>query len=125
MTLNRNAKRNALQMNFIYLITDHKIIANEFNKYLVSIGGSVGNSQSNIMNDAFHTYLADKPNCTLKFKLTNVTEIIDIINKMSSSGVDDLSNKVIKHIQEIIVEPLTIIINQMLNTGVFPDSPLF
>ena len=51
------------------------------------------------MNDAFHTYLTDKPNCTLKFKLTNVTEIIDIINKTnSSSGVDDLSNKVIKHI---------------------------
>ena len=61
----------------------------------------------------------------LKFKLKNVTEIIDIINKLkpkSSSGVDDLSNKVIKHIQEIIAEPLTIIINQMLNTGIFPDS---
>ena len=35
----------------------------------------------------------------------------------SSSGVDELSNKVIKHIQEIIAEPLTII-----NTGLFPDS---
>ena len=54
------------------------------------------------MNDAFYTCLTDKPNCTLKFKLTNVTEIIDIINKLkpkSSSGVDELSNKVIKHIQ--------------------------
>ena len=40
----------------------------------------------------------------------------------SSSGVDDLSNKVIKHILEIIAEPLTSIINQMLNTGIFPDS---
>ena len=40
----------------------------------------------------------------------------------SSGGVDELSNKVIKHIQEIIVEPLTIIINQMLNTGIFHDS---
>ena len=29
---------------------------------------------------------------------------------------------VIKHIQEIIAEPLTIIINQMQNTGIFPDS---
>ena len=109
----------------IIIITDHKIIADEFNKYFVNISGSVGNSQSNIMNDAFHTYLTDKPNCTLKFKLTNVTEIIDIINQLmlkSSSGVDDLSNKVIKHIQEIIPEPLTIRINKMLNTGIFPDS---
>ena len=106
-TLNRNNKRKHHPDEFyllnIIIITDHKITADEFNKYFVSIGGSVGNSQSNIMNDAFHTYLTDKPNCTLKFKLTNVTEIIDIINKpkpKSSSGVDDLSNKVIKHIQE-------------------------
>ena len=54
-----------------------------------------------------------------------VKEITDIINNLkpkSSSGVDELSNNVIKHIQEIIAEPLTIIINQMLNTGLFPDS---
>ena len=128
-TLNRNKKRKRPTDEFYLpngrIITDHKIIADEFNKYCVSIGGSVGNNQSNIMNDAFHTYLTDKPNCTLKFKLTNVTEIIDIMNKLnpkSSIGVDDLSNKVTKHIQEIIAEPLTIIINQMLNTGIFPDS---
>ena len=128
-TLNRNKKRKRPAHEFylpnVSIITDHKIIADEFNKYFVSLDGSVGNSQSNIMNDAFHTYLTDKPNCTLKFKLTNVTEIINIVNKRkpkSSSGVDDLSNKVIKHIQEIIAEPLTIINNQMLNTGIFPDS---
>ena len=128
-TLNRNKKRKRPPDEFYLsngsIITDHKIIADEFNKYYVSIGGSVGNSQPNIMNDAFHTYLTDKPNCTLKFKLTNVTEIIDIMNNFkpkSSSGVDHLSNKVIKHIHEIIAEPLTIIINQMLNTGIIPDS---
>ena len=36
----------------------------------------------------------------------------------SSSGVDELSYKVIKHIQEIIAELITIIINKMLNTGI-------
>ena len=54
-----------------------------------------------------------------------VKEITDIINNLkpkSSSGVDELSNKVIIHIQEIIAEPLTIIINQILNTELFPDS---
>ena len=99
-TLNKNKKRKRPPGEFYLpngsIIIDHKIIADEFNKYFVC----VGNSQSNIMNGAFHTYLTDKPNCTLKFKLTNVTEIIDIMNKLkpkSSSGVDDLSNKVIKH----------------------------
>ena len=54
-----------------------------------------------------------------------VKEITDIINNLkpkSSSGVDELSNKVIKHIQETIAEPFTIITNQMLNTRLFPDS---
>ena len=54
-----------------------------------------------------------------------VKEITDIINNIkpkSSSGIDELSNKVIRHIQEIIAEPLKMIINQMLNIGLFPDS---
>ena len=51
-----------------------------------------------------------------------ITYIINNLKPKSSSGVDELSNKVIKHSQEIIAEPLTIIINQMINTGLFPDS---
>ena len=85
---------------------------------MLVLSGSVENNKPNITNYAFHTYLPDKPHCTLKFKLMTVKEITDIINNIkpkSSSGVDELSNKVIKHIQEIIAEPLTIIINQMLN----------
>ena len=50
-----------------------------------------------------------------------ITNIIHYPKPKSSSGVDELSNKVNKHIQEIIAEPLTIIINQMLNTGLFSD----
>ena len=87
------------------------MIADEFNKYFVSIGGSVENNPTNITNGAFHTYLLDKPHCTLKLKLMTVKEINDIINNLkpkSSSEIDELSNKVIKHIQEIIAEPLTI-----------------
>ena len=108
----------------IGIITDTKLIADEFNKYFVIIGGCVDNNQPNITNDVFHTYLPDKPYCTLKFKLITVKEITDIINNLkpkSNSGVDELSIKIIKHIQGIIAEPLTIIIDQMLNTELFPD----
>ena len=48
------------------------------------------------------------------WKLMTVKEITDIINNLkskSSSGVAEMSNKVIKHIQEIIAQPITIIIN--------------
>ena len=55
-TLNRNKKRKRPPDEFYLpngsIITDHKIITDEFKTYFVSIGSSVGNSQSNIMNDA-------------------------------------------------------------------------
>ena len=105
------------------IITDNKIISDELKKYCVSICGSVENNQPIITHDAFHTYLPDKPHCSLKLKLMTVKGITDIINNLkpkSSSGVEELFHKVIKHIPEIIAEPLTI--NQLLNTGLFPDS---
>ena len=39
----------------------------------------------------------------------------------TSTGVDCISNKLLKYVRNVISEPLTIIINQMLNMGVFPD----
>ena len=51
--VNRNKKRKRPPDEFHLanssMITDHKIIVDEFNKYFVGIGGSVGNNQSNIM----------------------------------------------------------------------------
>ena len=44
------------------------------------------------------------------------------IKNMTENVNNTLSNTAIKHIQEIIAEPLTIIINQMLNTGLIADS---
>ncbi len=39
----------------------------------------------------------------------------------TSSGFDKISMKLIKSIKNVLAEPLTIVINQMLNTGIFPD----
>ncbi len=39
----------------------------------------------------------------------------------TSCGFDGISLKILKTIKEILAEPLTIIINQMLNRGIFPD----
>ena len=39
-----------------------------------------------------------------------------------NSGKDGISNIVLKAIIPVILKPLTLIINQMLNTGIFPDN---
>ncbi len=37
-------------------------------------------------------------------------------------GVDGLSTKLIKTTKAILTKPITLIINQMLNTGIFADQ---
>ena len=77
------------------------------------------------------------PNCSHKdylkmdigtnFKFNTVTEakvqnIIEQLNSRSSSGYDGLSTSLLKKIKLVISRPLTTIINQSLNTGIFPDK---
>ena len=47
--------------------------------------------------------------------------MITLENK-SSSGHDGISNQIVKLLKNEISKPLTVIINQMLKTGIFPDS---
>ena len=46
---------------------------------------------------------------------------IDTLENKSSSG-HDISNKIVKLLKNKISKPLTVIINQMLKTVIFPDS---
>ena len=51
--------------------------------------------------------------------------MLTIINKLknkNSSGVDEISNKLLKAMKHKIKEPLSVIINQSLRTGIYPDS---
>ncbi len=63
---------------------------------------------------------------TTELKFTNVNKetiirIIDKLKQKTSCGFDGICTKLVKQIKLIIVESLTAIINQMLNTGIFPD----
>ena len=40
----------------------------------------------------------------------------------TSCGVDGISNSLLKSIKSEIVQPVTVLINQMLTTGIFPDK---
>ena len=124
-TLNKNKTAKCLPQEFCLNNGNRETIVNEFNNYFVNAGAIVTDVQSNTPLSAFDTYLTDKPNCNFQFKEMTAADIFEIINSMkpkASSGIDELSNKILKHIQEVIVPPLTIIINQMLNTGLFPEK---
>ena len=47
---------------------------------------------------------------------------IDNLENKSSSSHDRISKKVLKYIKLELGNSLTLIVNQMLTTGIFPDS---
>ena len=107
-------------------ITDHKEIANQFNIFFSNIGSNL--SASIELDDntlAFTDYLDDPTERRFNFSKVTENEIVVIINNLkskNSSGKDGISNKLLKSIKGEISKPLTIIINQSLETGIFPDA---
>ena len=62
-------------------------------------------------------------NCKFQLIDENATiKAIDYIENKSSSGHDGISNILLKYVKLGISKPLTLIINQMITTGMFPDS---
>ena len=69
--------------------------------------------------------MPSKANCTLMFEpitVDTISRIISGLKPKTSNGVDNLSNKLLKFVKNVISEPLSIIINQMLKLGISPDS---
>ena len=65
--------------------------------------------------------------CKIEFKFKEITvqytkDIIDSLKAKSSCGVDGLSVKLLKLIKDDISTSLTLVINQSLLSGIFPDQ---
>ena len=74
---------------------------------------------------AFTDYLDDPTEHRFNFSKVTENEIVVIINNLKNkncSGKDEISNKLLKFIRGEISKPLTIIINQCLETGILPDA---
>ena len=98
-------------------------IANEFNKYFINIGRLL--SEEITSGHSGDEYLNDKTE--LVFNFTPVTEdyianVISNLKNKSSYGYDNISNKLIKLAKGVLTQPLTLISNQILRTGIFPKE---
>ena len=124
-TLHKN-KFAKISQRFCHLgkiIDNPQDIANAFNTYFINIRPSIAEQ---IHSRGSHkTYLKASHSSILT--LANIDEgyvasLIDRLKNKESSGIDKLSNKHIKAAKNVIAKPLTLMINQMLNTGIFPDK---
>ena len=69
--------------------------------------------------------MPSKTNCTPIYEpitVNTISRIIGDLKPKTSTGVDNISNKLLKFVKNVISELLSIIINQMLKLGIFSDS---
>ena len=124
--LNKNLNKNDYPKSFMLndnSCHDFDIIVNEFNKYFANVGPDLA-SKINTPIGSFRHFLTPT-NHTFSFQNITTEAIKQIISKLknkSSSGTDQLSNKLLKLISDYIAEPLKIIINQTFKTGIFPKK---
>ena len=128
-TLNRKRNKSRFPSGFIInnrSIADHKEIADQFNIFFSNIGSNLSHSIEIVDNTLdFTDYLNNPTEHRFNFNVITESETLSIINKLkskNSSGKDEISNKLLKSIKDEIGKPLTIIINQSLRTGIFPDA---
>ena len=49
-------------------------------------------------------------------------KIIENLKNKTSTGIDGISNQLLKSATNVLLKPITTIINQMLVIGIFPDN---
>ena len=131
-TLNRNKKSSNVPSLFYdngRTLSNMKEMANAFNVYFANIGEKLASEiEENVNNIADCTnYISVLPSIETRFQFKCITDgdtrlAIDNLENKSSSGHDGISNKLLKLLKFELNKSLTLIINQMITTGVFPDS---
>ena len=124
-TLNRNLKKQSTHEFLINdeMINDPIIIANKFNQYFAHIGSTLADKIPSAPH--FNSYLSNPVDSVFSFHTVTEENISHIINKLKnkvSYGHDSISNIMIKKAHKPLIKPLTLLINQTLCTGIFPND---
>ena len=98
-------------------------IANAFNRYFIDIGPSLANQIHTHHNYKEYLRNPSKNQIALQpIEEYKVLQVIDRLKNKSSKGIDGISNNLIKTAKYVFAKPLTLIINQMLYSGIFPEQ---
>ena len=107
------------------ILTEKKDIANKFNNFFTNIGPSLASTISATGNKTYKAFLNTPCTHNFTFSAINESDVIKAIDKLPSktiSGVDGISKILLKHIKHQISKPVTLILNQFLTMGIFPDK---
>ena len=114
-----------------YFMTENKLVSDKFtiskkcNEFYANIGPNLAKEINIASSKSFRSYL--KSSNENNFDIVDVTEeiVYKIINNLKpkdSCGQDGLLSSLLIQLKHILTKPLTIIINQSLKSGLFPDK---
>ena len=107
------------------LLENEQDIVSNFNDFFINLGPTLASKIKKPSHKSFKNYINKKHECIFKFQ--NVTEdyvrkIISDLSTKDSYGHDGISTQLLKYILDEICKPLTLVVNQCLQTGIFPDN---
>ena len=120
----QNAKLPSQFMDNTDTITIPNEIANRFNNYFTNVGPTLSR-QIKKTPKKFTEYLSNKCQNSIFLEPITQSEVEKELMKLNpnkSSGLDDLSPRVIREIGALISKPLTHIFNQSITTGIIPNQ---
>ena len=126
--LNRSATDDSLPTSISFNgceIQDKQLIVNSFNEHFASIGRKLSDSLDQNSNSSYEGFLTDSISSTFTFRPISretVTKTIDNLPSKNSRAADGISSKFLKSIRDELAQPLTFIVNQTLESGIFPDK---
>ena len=125
--MNKTKKNKSYPKEFLIhdnLVSDKNTIVDEFNKYFVEIGPKLSQNIRIPPGKSFKNYLKKKISTQFHFKKIDentVIKAIDTLKPKTSFGQDRISNKLLKYIKNEVAWPLSQLINQSFDAGIFPD----
>lgn len=104
-------------------IKDKGEISNYLNKHFSTIGKKMSDKISYSMND-FTNFMPNRLNKSILLERTSENEIRKIINDFSnknSSGLDQISQKLLINVSELLIPNITKLINLSIDKCIYPD----
>ena len=106
-------------------ITNPCDMANEFNSFFANIGPILASKIVSDDKKPFQFFLTNNVNTEFIFTPVDTEHVNKIIMSLKSKisfEHDDMTTKSLKILAPVLVKPLTLIINQSIITGIFPDD---
>ena len=100
--------------------TDRQHIANKFNQFFTNIAQTLARDIKYNGTKKFNYYVNKHINTVFNSENIDEETVRKTIQTLPSKN--SCSSKLIKIIEPAIIKPLALLINQVLNTGIFPDE---